>query len=131
MADAGKARRDAERTAEEALRGTLISAAGELGVARAGQLDAAEKVQRAVSKAAAVMAAAQAKADAIIAAADPDVTAADQTYATAWQHAKDAGWAPAQLTDMGYEPPTTTRRPTNKTTVEPAAVGRPPAAAVA
>ena len=47
MADARSARRSAEKVAREALAGTLVGAAGELGVAQACRQEAADAVAEA------------------------------------------------------------------------------------
>src|SRR5450759_4682287 len=87
MADVRTARRNAEKAARDALAGTLVGAAGELGAARATQQEAGAGVAAAAEK-------------------GRQVVEADTGYASAWQGARDAGWAPAQLRGMGYPAPT-------------------------
>lgn len=79
MADARKARRDAEKAARDALSGTLVGTAGDLGVAHAARQDA--QVKEAADSAGEAL----------------------TTYAEAWAAARDAGWSQAQLKAMGYE----------------------------
>ena len=95
MADARTARRTAEKLARDALGGTLLGAAGELGVALARRAEAAGTIA----------AAADERAREIVRAAE-----ADTGYAAAWRAATTAGWAPAQLRGMGYPRPSTPRR---------------------
>ena len=117
MADVRRARREAEKAAREALSGTLVEQAGELGVALAGQAEAAENVAAARAKAKALVDVAHAEGAALIAAADLDAVRADDTYAAVWHASRDAGWNPVQLRTMGYAKPPITRRttPTAKT----------------
>ena len=111
MADARKARRDAEKAALDVFAGTMVGAAGAIGEARAAQQDAEETVATAARKAADIIAAAKVQAAAVTAAADAEVTAAADRYADAYTAARDAGWTPAQLKTMGYDKPAATRRP--------------------
>ncbi len=110
MADVRRARREAEKAAREALSGTLVDKAGELGVALAGQNEASENVTEARSKARALVEAAQAEGEALVAAAEAEAGKADEVYAAAWNAGKDAGWSPAQLRAMGYAKPPVARR---------------------
>lgn len=110
MADVRRARREAEKAAREALSGTLVDKAGELGVALAGQTEAAENVAAARDRAKALVEAAQAEGAALVAAVEAEASHADEAYAAAWNASKDAGWNPAQLRSMGYAKPPATRR---------------------
>ena len=110
MVDAKKARKAAEDAAREALAGTLVGAAGELGVAQAEHERVTAGQQAVEQKAAEIMAAATAEVDKLRAAHTAAVEQADQAYAEAWQAARDAGWSNAQLSGMGYRRPTGTRR---------------------
>ena len=94
MADARTARRTAEKLARDALGGTLLGAAGELGVALARRAEAAGTIAAATENAREIVRAAE----------------ADTGYAAAWRAATTAGWAPAQLRGMGYPRPVTPRR---------------------
>ncbi len=119
MADARRARREAEKAARDALSGTLVGVAGDLGAAAAGQQDAAVTVDVARAKAATIVEAARREAAAVIAFAEHEEAAAAQTYAAAWSAARDAGWTPAQLRSMGYGKPPTSR----KAAIRPSATG--------
>ena len=105
MTDAQRARRDAEKAAREALNGTLVDKAGELGVALAAQAEAADAVTAGRAKATALLDAAHADGAALISAAQAKAAQAHATYAAAWHASKDAGWTPAQLRSMGYTKP--------------------------
>lgn len=109
MTDVRRARREAEKVAREALNGTLVDKAGELGVALAGQADAAANVAAARVKAEAIIEAAQAEGAALVAAAQAEAGEAGKAYAAAWNAGKDAGWSPAQLRAMGYAKPSSRR----------------------
>ena len=112
MADVKRARREAEKAAREALSGTLVGVAGDLGAALAGQHEAADTVQAARVKAEGIIEAARREATALIEDAERDAATAAETYAAAWAAAKQAGWTPAQLRAMGYDKPPTPRKPT-------------------
>src|SRR5664280_155098 len=101
--DRGAARRDA-------LGGTLLGAAGELGVAQARRAEAAEAIAAAAERAREIVRAAKAEAAAVVDRARQEATEADTGYAAAWRAATTAGWAPAQLRGMGYPRPVTPRR---------------------
>ena len=106
MADVRTARRNAEKAARDALAGTLVGAAGELGAARATQQEAGAGVAAAAEKGRQVVEAAQlVEAAALLDRAQAQVAETDTGYASAWQGARDAGWAPAQLRGMGYPAP--------------------------
>ena len=105
MADVRTARRNAEKAARDALAGTLVGAAGELGVARATQQEAGAGVDAAAEKGRQLLEAAQLEAAALLDRARAQVAEADTGYASAWQGARDAGWTPAQLRGMGYPAP--------------------------
>ena len=112
MADARKARRDAEKAALDVLAGTMVGAAGAIGEARAAQQEAADAAAAAIEKAAEIIAAAKRQADTVISAAQGNISAADDDYSAAYTAARDAGWTPTQLKTMGYDKPATTRRTT-------------------
>jgi hypothetical protein len=97
MADVRTARRNAEKAARDALAGTLVGAAGELGVARATQQEAGAGVEAAAERGRQLLEAAQLEAAALLDRAQAQVAEADTGYASAWQNARDAGWTPAQL----------------------------------
>ena len=105
MADVRTARRNAEKAARDALAGTLVGAVGELGVARATQQEASAGVDAAAEKGRQLLKAAQLEAAALLDRAQAQVAEADTGYASAWQAARTAGWAPAQLRGMGYTAP--------------------------
>jgi hypothetical protein len=110
MADLRTARRTAEKLARDALGGTLLGAAGELGVALARRAEAAEAIAAAAENAREIVRAAEAEAAAVVDRARQEATEADTGYATAWRAATTAGWAPAQLRGMGYPRPAAPRR---------------------
>jgi len=110
MADLRTARRTAEQLARDALGGTLLGAAGELGVALARRAEAAEAIVAAAERAREIVRAAEAEAAAVVDRARCEATEADTGYAAAWRAATTAGWAPAQLRGMGYPRPVTPRR---------------------
>src|SRR5450756_1113954 len=95
MADLRTARRTAEQLARDALGGTLLGAAGELGVALARRAEAAGTIAAAAEKAREIVRAAEAAA--VVDRARQEATEADTGYAAAWRAATTAGWAPAQL----------------------------------
>src|SRR5664280_2535765 len=110
MADLRTARRTAEKLARDALGGTLLGAAGELGVALARRAEAAEAIAAAAENAREIVRAAEAEAAAVVDRARHEATEADTGYAAAWREATTVGWAPAQLRGMGYPRPVTPRR---------------------
>jgi hypothetical protein len=111
MADLRTARRTAEQLARDALGGTLLGAAGELGVALARRAEAAGTIAAAADeRAREIVRAAEAEAAAVVDRARQEATEADTGYAAAWRAATAAGWAPAQLRGMGYPRPSTPRR---------------------
>jgi hypothetical protein len=110
MADLRTARRTAEKLARDALGGTLLGAAGELGVALARRAEAAGTIAAAAERAREIVRAAEAEAAAVVDRASQEATEADTGYAAAWRAATTAGWAPAQLRGMGYPRPVTPRR---------------------
>src|SRR5664279_2226225 len=110
MADLRTARRTAEQLARDALGGTLLGAAGELGVALARRAEAAEAIATAAERAREIVRAPEAEAAAVVDRARQEATEADTGYAAAWRAATTAGWAPAQLRGMGYPRPVTPRR---------------------
>ena len=112
MVDSRKARRNAEKAAREALSGTLVGVAGDLGAAMAAREEAANIIGAAQTKAEAILATARREAAAVIEAAEGEAVTAREAYATAWTAAKDAGWTPAQLRSMGYDKPPTARKNT-------------------
>jgi hypothetical protein len=71
MADLRTARRTAEQLARDALGGTLLRAAGELGVALARRAEAAEAIAAAAEKAREIVRAAEAEAGAVVDRAAP------------------------------------------------------------
>ena len=106
MADLRTARRTAEQLARDALGGTLLGAAGELGVALARRAEAAEAIAAAAERAREIVRAAEAEAAAVVDRARQEATEADTGYAAAWRAATTVGWASAQLRGMGYPAPT-------------------------
>ena len=105
MADLRTARRTAEKLAHAALSGTLLGAAGELGVALASRAEAAEAIATAAERAREIVRATEAEAVAVVARARQEATEADTGYAAALRATTTAGWAPAQLRGMCYPPP--------------------------
>jgi hypothetical protein len=81
MADVRTARRNAEKAARDALAGTLVGAAGELGVARATQQEASTGVDAAAEKGRQLLEAAQLEAAALLDRARAQVAEADTGYA--------------------------------------------------
>lgn len=110
MADARKARRDAEKAARDALSGTLVGTAGDLGVAHAARQGAQTEIETATKRGQEIVAAAQSEAATLVTEAAHGADEALTAYATAWTAARDAGWSPAQLTAMGYEKATVPRK---------------------
>lgn len=70
MADARKARRDAEKVARDALSGTLVGTAGDLGVAHAARQDAPTEIETATKRGQEIVAAAQSEAATLVSAAE-------------------------------------------------------------
>lgn len=114
--EARDARRTAERTARERLGGSLIGAAGELGVALAQQHTAAAGLTAAEDQAREHVHRAQQEADAMLANAGQRVAAADEDYRRAHEAALAAGWSAAALADMGYVAPPAPRKRTRRPT---------------
>src|SRR5689334_2310789 len=110
MDDARRARRDAEKAALVALNGTLVSAAGALGVARAEREHAKATVETARVRATEILEAAHYEAATVVAAAEDEARVASEAYSASWYAAKEAGWSPAQLRSMGYVKPSIVRR---------------------
>ena len=115
MTDVRRARREAEKAAREALSGTLVGVAGDLGAALAGQQEATAAVQTARAKGEVIIEAANREAAAVVEAAVVEASAAGETYTAAWDAAKDAGWTPAQLRSMGYSKPPAARKTAPRT----------------
>ncbi len=83
MADARSARRSAEKVAREALAGTLVGAAGELGVAQACRQEAADAVAEAEGAGRRLVQAAEAEVTALRDRAQAEVATADAGYSGA------------------------------------------------
>lgn len=115
MVDVKRARREAEKAAREALSGTLVGVAGDLGAALAGQQEATAAVQTAHAKGESIIEAARREAAAVVQAAEVEASAAGESYTAAWNAAKDAGWTPAQLRSMGYSKPPASRKTAPRT----------------
>lgn len=99
--------RTARRTAEKAARDLITSRTaliGELGVAQAerSQLDA--DVAAAAEQGRQLIAAAEADAARLLQTAQAAIQDADQRYADLYTAATAAGWAPADLTALGFAP---------------------------
>src|SRR5674476_875242 len=77
MADLRTARRTAEQLARDALGGTLLGAAGELGVALARRAEAAEAIAAAAERAREIVRAAGAEAVVVVDRARQEATEAD------------------------------------------------------
>src|SRR5450759_3484633 len=77
MADLRTARRTAEKLARDALGGTLLGAAGELGVALARRAEAAAAMASAAERAREIVRAAEAEAAAVVGRARQEATEAD------------------------------------------------------
>ena len=131
MADVRTARRNAEKVARDALAGTLVGAAGELGVARATQQEAGAGMDAAVEKGRQLLEAARLEAAALLDRAQAQVAEADTGYASAWQGARDAGWTPAQLRGMGYSAPPASASARRRTARDRPGEGAPSSVAVA
>ena len=91
MADVKKARKAAEKAALDALSGTLVGSAGDLGAALAAQQDAIESIKAAHRKADALLEAARREGDQLIAAAEEAAATAATEFAQAWQKAARLG----------------------------------------
>lgn len=109
--DTRTARRAAERAARDLLT-SRAAVAGEVGVVAAERAQLAEDVTAATSRGRDLIAAAEAEAARLIAAAQDLVVEADQRYADVYSAATGAGWTPADLTALGFQPAPagTTRR---------------------
>lgn len=105
MADVRKARRHAEKAARDALSGTLVGTAGDLGVAHAARQDAQTEIETATKRGQEIVAAAT-----LVKEAEDSAGEALTAYATAWTAARDAGWSQAQLKSMGYEKASVSRK---------------------
>lgn len=103
MADVRKARRDAEKAARDALSGTLVGTAGDLGVAHAARQDAQTEIETGTERGQEIVAAAQREAATLVKEAENSAGEGRTAYATAWTAARDAGWSQTQLQAMGYE----------------------------
>lgn len=87
---------------------TLIGAVGELGVAVAHREAALAGVPGSRERAREHVRRAQAKAAAMVAASEAELTASTEHYDRVRQAAVEAGWSSAALADMGY--PASTRK---------------------
>src|SRR5664279_2651031 len=97
MADLRTARRTAEQLARDALGGTLLGAAGELGVALARRAEAAEAIAAAAERAREIVRAAEAEAVVVVDRTRQEATEADTGYAAALAggHHRRLGSGPA------------------------------------
>lgn len=107
--------RVARRAAEKAARDLITSRAvvvGELGVVAAERAQLAEGVSAANRRGRDLVAAAEAEAARLVAAAQDLVAEADQRYTDVYNAATGAGWTSADLVALGFQPGTasTTRR---------------------
>jgi hypothetical protein len=127
MADKRAARRDATQAARKLLQGTLLAAAADLGEAHAGLAQARDGIEAAAARGQELVRQAHEAADRLVAAAREHVAEVEQSYASQWRTAVDAGWTPAQLREMGYTAPASRRRATGtrRSTGEPADDGDP------
>jgi hypothetical protein len=109
--DSRTARRAAEKAARDLI-ATRAALVGELGVAAAERTQLATDVTAATDRGRELITAAEAEAARLVAAAQDLVADGEQRYADAYTAATAAGWAPADLTTLGFPPcaPTTRRR---------------------
>src|SRR5450759_1563021 len=109
MADLRTARRTAEQLARDALGGTLLGAAGELGVALARRAEAAGTIAAAAERAREIVRAAEAEAAAVVDRARQEATEAD-TGCAAWAipgRPHPAGGRPPRHRPSRYPAPST------------------------
>jgi hypothetical protein len=107
---AGMDSRTARRAAEKAARDLIATRAalvGELGVAAAERTQLIADVTTATDRGRELIAAAEAEAAHLVAAARHLVADGEQRYTDAYTAATTAGWTPADLTALGYPPATT------------------------
>ncbi len=126
--------RTARRTAEKAARDLITSRAahvGELGVADAERTRLAQDVLTATDHGHQLVAAAQAEAARLVAAAQDLVHDGEQRYADAYTAATTAGWSTGDLSALGFQPSPTSNPRRRPTTVEPPQKASAPAYAVA
>lgn len=107
--------RSARRAAEKAARDLITNRAalvGELGVAAAERTQLAADVTAADERGRQLVADAEAQAARLVAAVQDLVADGEQRYADAYTAATAAGWAPSDLTALGFPPVATssTRR---------------------
>ena len=118
--------RTARRTAEKAARDLITSRAalvGELGVTQAERTRLAQEVLAATEHGRQLVAAAQAEAARLVAAAQDLVHDGEQRYADAYTAATTAGWTTGDLTALGFQPSPSTNPRRRRTTGD--AVQRP------
>ena len=99
--------RTARRAAEKAARDLITDRAaliGELAVARAERTQLDTDITAAGERGRQLVTAAQAEAAALLDTAQAGVRQADQRYADLYGAATAAGWAPADLTALGFAP---------------------------
>ena len=99
--------RAARRAAEKAARDLITSRTaliGELGVAQAERTQLDDDITAAAERGRALVAAAEAEAARMLQAAQACVRDADQHYTELYSAATAAGWAPTDLTALGFPP---------------------------
>ena len=126
--DTRTARRAAEKAARDLInnRATLI---GELGVAQAERAQLEADVTTAADRGRQLVAAAEAEASRLLETAQSCVRDAEQRYTDVYGAATAAGWAPADLATLGFQPADSSTGPRRRRT-QPAAA-RASAAALA
>lgn len=113
--------RAARRAAEKAARDLMTSRAalvGELGVVHAERTQLAEDVTVATARGRELVAAADAEAARLVAAAQDLAQDGEQRYADAYGAATAAGWTPIDLTALGFQPATGSSPRRRRTPVE-------------
>ncbi len=106
--DTRAARRAAEKAARDLIshRATLV---GELGVAQAERTQLEDDVAAAAERGRQLIAEAQAEAARLLEHAQACVRDAEQRYTDVYTSATAAGWTPADLTALGFQPATGSR----------------------
>lgn len=116
--------RTARRAAERAARDLINSRAalvGELGVAAAERLQLSDEVNAAAGRGRQLVEAAEVEAARLLAGAHDLVMTGEQRYTDVYTAATAAGWAPADLTALGFASPgTATRQRRQARTAPPA-----------
>ena len=119
---AGMDSRTARRTAEKAARDLIASRAalvGELGVAHANRTQLADDISVATARGRQLLAAAEAEAARVLAAAHDLAHDGETRYADVYSAATAAGWTPADLSALGFPPSSTSTQRRRRTPAAP------------